>query len=70
MKKRKYIDLFGYTAEEFDNLLEISTNKILRSNGKPKSQLDMQTVFTAYKEETRKLPRRRLREMRTTGVMV
>ena len=67
MKKRKYIDLFGYTAEEFDNLLEISTNKILRSNGKPKSELDMQTVFTAYKEETRKLPRRRLREMRTTG---
>ena len=66
MKKRKYIDLFGYTAEEFDNLLEISTNKILRSNGKPKSELDMQTVFTAYKEETRKLPRRRLREMRTT----
>ena len=67
MKKRKYIDLFGYTAEEFDNLLEISTNKILRSNGKPKSELDMETVFTAYKEETRKLPRRRLREMRTTG---
>ena len=67
MKKRKYVDLFGYTAEEFDNLLEISTNKILRSNGKPKSELDMQTVFTAYKEETRKLPRRRLREMRTTG---
>ena len=67
MKKRRYTDLFGYTAEEFDNLLEISTNKILRSNGKPKSELDMQTVFTAYKEETRKLPRRRLREMRTTG---
>ena len=67
MKKRRYTDLFGYTAEEFDNLLEINTNKILRSNGKPKSELDMQTVFTAYKEETRKLPRRRLREMRTTG---
>ena len=67
MKKRRYTDLFGYSAEEFDNLLEISTNKILRSNGKPKSELDMQTVFTAYKEETRKLPRRRLREMRTTG---
>jgi hypothetical protein len=67
MKKRRYVDLFGYTAEEFDNLLESGANKILRSNGKPLAELDMQTVFTAYKDETRKLPRRRLREMRMTG---
>ena len=67
MKKRRYVDLFGYTAEEFDNLLESGANKILRSSGKPMSELDMETIFTAYKDESRKLPRRRLREMRTTG---
>ena len=67
MKKRRYVDLFGYTAEEFDDLLESGTNKILRSKGKPVAELDMQTVFAAYKDETRKLPRRRFREMRTMG---
>jgi hypothetical protein len=67
MKKRRYVDLFGYTAEEFDKLLESSISKKLRSTGKPLSELDMQTVFTAYEDETRKLPRRRLREMRTMG---
>jgi hypothetical protein len=65
MKKRRYVDLFGYTAEEFDDLLESSANKILRSSGKTMSELDMETVFRAYRDETRKLPRRRLREMRT-----
>jgi hypothetical protein len=64
MKKRRYVDLYGYTAEEFDNLLESSANKILRANAKTMSKLDMQTVFTAYRDETRKLPRRRLREIR------
>jgi hypothetical protein len=64
MKKRRYVDLYGYTAEEFDDLLESSANKILRANAKTMSELDMQTVFTAYRDETRKLPRRRLREIR------
>lgn len=67
MKKRRYIDLFGYTAEEFDELLESSTSKILRSTGKPVYELDMKTVFAVYEDETRKLPRRRRRETRTTG---
>jgi hypothetical protein len=67
MKKRRYTDLFGYTAEEFDKLLESGTSKILRSNRTPLSDLDMETVFAAYKHETRKLPRRRLREIRTGG---
>jgi hypothetical protein len=67
MKKRRYIDLFGYTAEEFDELLESSISKTLRSNGKLMSELDMQTVFSAYKDEARKLPRRRLRETRAIG---
>jgi hypothetical protein len=49
MKKRRYVDLYGYTAEEFDNLLESSANKILRANAKAMSKLDMQTVFTAYR---------------------
>ncbi|SEL27038.1 hypothetical protein [Nitrosovibrio tenuis] len=65
LKKRRYVDLFGYTPEEFDDLLERSTNKILRSTGKPVNELDMQTVFTAYENEARKLPRRRFRETRT-----
>ena len=43
MKRRRYIDLFGYTAEEFDKLLESSISKILRSTGKPVSELDTQT---------------------------
>jgi hypothetical protein len=69
MKKRRYADLFGYTVEEFDKLLEDRTSKILCSNRKrkPLSELDMETVFTVYKDETRKLPRRRLREMQTIG---
>jgi hypothetical protein len=67
MKKRRYTDLFGYTAEEFDKLLESGTSKLLRSNRTSLSDLDMETVFAAYKHETRKLPRRRLREIRATG---
>ena len=67
MKKRRYVDLFGYTAEEFDELLESSISKTLRSNGKLMSELDMQTVFSAYKDEVRKLPRRRRRETRAIG---
>jgi hypothetical protein len=67
MKKRRYVDLFGYTAEEFDDLLESGTNKTLRSKGKPVSEQDMETVFQAYKDETRKLSRRRVREIRTMG---
>lgn len=65
MKKRRYTDLFGYTVEEFDKLLENGTSKILRSNRKSMSELDMETIFTVYRDETRKLPRRRLREMQT-----
>jgi hypothetical protein len=64
MKKRRYADLYGYTQDEFDRWLESSVNKKLRSVGKSRSELDMNTVFAAYKDETRKLPRRRLREMR------
>ncbi|ABB74131.1 hypothetical protein SAMN05216403_1366 [Nitrosospira multiformis ATCC 25196] len=64
MKKRKYIDLYGYTQDEFDHWLESGINKKLRSAGKSRSELDMDTVFAAYKDETRKLLRRRLREMR------
>jgi hypothetical protein len=67
MKKRRYLDLYGYTSDEFDHLLERSINKKLRSAGKSKSALDMRTVFAAYKDETRTLPRRRLREMRITA---
>jgi hypothetical protein len=67
MKKRRYADLFGYTTEEFDRLLESRTSKILRSNRTPLSDLDMETVFAAYKDETRKLPRSRLREIRAAG---
>jgi hypothetical protein len=67
MKKRRYIDLYGYTSDEFDHLLEKGMNKKLRSAGKSKSALDMRTVFAAYKDETRTLPRRRLREMRITA---
>jgi hypothetical protein len=66
MKKRRYADLYGYTQDEFDRWLEKGINKKLRSVGKSRSELDMHTVFTAYKDETRQLPRRRLREMRTT----
>jgi hypothetical protein len=64
MKKRRYIDLYGYTLEEFDRLLEKGINKKLRSAGKSRSELDMFTVFAAYEDEARKLPRCRLREMR------
>jgi hypothetical protein len=67
MKKRRYVDLYGYTSDEFDQLLERGINKKLRSAGKSKSALDMRTVFAAYKDETRTLPRRRLREMRITA---
>jgi hypothetical protein len=64
MKKRRYIDLYGYTQDEFDYWLEKGINKKLRSAGKSRSELDMHTIFAAYHDETRKLPRRRLREMR------
>ena len=64
MKKRRYIDLYGYTSDEFDRLLEKGLNKKLRSAGKSRSQLDMYAVFAAYEDETRKLSRRRLREIR------
>jgi hypothetical protein len=64
MKKRRYADLYGYTSDEFDRLLERGINNKLRSVGKYRSELDMPTIFAAYKDETRKLPRRRLREMR------
>ena len=66
MKKRRYIDLYGYTLGEFDHWLERGINKKLRSAGKSRRGLDMSTVFAAYEDETRKLPRRRLREMRIT----
>ena len=66
MKKRRYVDLYGYTQDEFDRLLESGINKNLRSTGKSRLELDMETVFTAYKDETRKLPRRRFRELRIT----
>ena len=65
MKKRRYIDLYGYTQDEFDQWLEKGINKKLRSAGKSRSELDMHTIFAAYHDETRRLPRRRLREMRT-----
>ena len=64
MKKRRYVDLYGYTQDEFDRWLESGINKKLRHAGKPRRELDRGTVFTAYKDETRTLPRRRLREMR------
>jgi hypothetical protein len=63
MKKRRYVDLYGYSPDEFDRWLESSINKKLRSAGKARSELDKHTVFAVYKDETRKLPRRRLREM-------
>jgi hypothetical protein len=66
MKKRRYADLYGYTSDEFDRWLERGINNRLRSVGKCRSELDMHTVFAAYKDETRKLPRRRLRQMRIT----
>ena len=64
MKKRRYADLYGYTQDEFDRLLEKGINKKLRSAGQSRAQMDMSTMFAAYEDETRKLPRRRLREMR------
>ena len=67
MKKRRYVDLYGYTPDEFDCWLERGINKKLRSTGKSRSELDMRTVFAAYEDETRKLSRRRLREMRITA---
>jgi hypothetical protein len=67
MKKRRYADLYDYTLDESDRCLEKGINKKLRSATKPRSELDMHTVFAAYKDETRKLPRRRLREMRITA---
>jgi hypothetical protein len=67
MKKRRYIDLYGYTQDDFDRWLESGINKKFRSAGKSRWELDMQTVFAAYKDETRQLPRRRLREMRSTA---
>jgi hypothetical protein len=67
MKKRRYIDLYGYTLDEFDRLLEKGINKKLRSTGKSRVELDMDTVFAAYEDETRKLSRRRLCEMRITA---
>ncbi|SEA26465.1 hypothetical protein [Nitrosospira multiformis] len=66
MKKRRYTDLYGYTSDEFDRWLERGINKKLRSAGKSRSELDMSTIFAAYEDESRKLPRRRRREMRTT----
>lgn len=67
MKKRKYADLYGYTSEEFDRLLERGINKKLRSAGKSRSEMDMSTIFAAYEDETRELFRRRLREMRVAA---
>ena len=64
MKRRRYVDLYGYTSDEFDRLLERGINKKLRSAGKSRSELDMSTVFATYEDETRKLSRRRLREIR------
>ncbi|HEU4854460.1 MAG TPA: hypothetical protein VFS89_04130 [Nitrosospira sp.] len=64
MKKRRYLDLYGYTQDEFDRWLESGINKKLRYAGKARRELDRGTVFTVYKDETRKLPRRRLREIR------
>ena len=64
MKKRRYVDLYGYTSDEFDRLLERGINKKLHSAGKSRWELDMPTVFAAYEDETRKLPRRRLHEIR------
>jgi hypothetical protein len=64
MKKRRYADLYGYTPSEFDRCLERSINKKLRSAGKAGSELDMHTVFSAYKDEARNLPRRRPAKMR------
>jgi hypothetical protein len=64
MKKRRYIDLYGYTLDEFDLWLERGINKKLRSAGKSRSELDVHAIFVAYEGETRKLSRRRLREMR------
>jgi hypothetical protein len=66
MKKRRYADLYDYTPDEFDRWLESGINKKLRSTGKSRSELDKHTVFAAYKDETRKLPRRRRREMLIT----
>jgi hypothetical protein len=64
MKKRRYIDLYGYTLDEFDLWLERGINKKLRSAGKSRSELNVHAIFAAYEGETRKLSRRRLREMR------
>ena len=64
MKKRRYVDLYGYTSDEFDCWLERGINKKLRSAGKSRSELDISTVFAAYEDETRKLPRRRPHEIR------
>lgn len=67
MKKRRYVDLYGYTLDEFDHLLERGINRKLRSAGKSRSELGMHAIFAAYEGETRKLSRRRLREIRITA---
>jgi hypothetical protein len=54
MKKRRYVDLYGYTLDEFDSWLESAIDQKLRSARKSRSELDMPTVFAAYKDEARK----------------
>jgi hypothetical protein len=63
MKKRRYIDLHGYTLDEFDLWLERGINKKLRSAGKSRSELEVHAIFAAYEDETRRLSRRRFREI-------
>jgi hypothetical protein len=67
MKKRRYIDLYGYTLDEFDRWLERGISKKLRSAGKSRWESDMHAIFAAYEDETRKLSRRRLCEIRITA---
>jgi hypothetical protein len=63
MKKRRYIDLYGYTLDEFDLWLERGINKKLRSAGKSRSELDVHAIFAAYEGETRRLSCRRMSEI-------
>jgi hypothetical protein len=68
MKKRRYADLYGYTQEEFDRWLESGINNKLLSIEKPGWSWTC-AVLEACKNETRRLPRRALREMGTTSYL-
>ena len=57
MKKLNNIDVYGYTAREFDDRLNGTVKRMLKRAQERESNQEMQAIFTAPRQNSRKFNR-------------